>query len=301
MIFPAQSRTKFEGIVLLLPYYCEYYSIKFIIIENKYYNICNKEKEIFMTKGLNDLPEYGNWVSIKFIIIPGVIGFIFLGLAFVFPYLGIISALFLFISFYFVYSRYVFSPRGKNVQEQIRALVVSHLKWSGDGKVLDIGCGSGALMVDLAKKYPNSTIIGIDNWGKGWEYSQQVCEKNAQLEGVDQRCSFQMGSACKLPFLDGTFDVVVSDLVFHEVSGQVDKRELLREGLRVVKKEGVFIFQDLLLLEPYFGKMNELLETIRSWGVKEVEFIETRNSSFIPTAIKLPFMMGTLGMLIGKK
>ena len=254
-----------------------------------------------MTKKLNESPEYGNWVSKKFVIVPGIIGLVLLGLAFVFPILSILSVFFLLIAIYFIYARYLFSPRGKNIQEQIRSLVVSHCEWSGTGKLLDIGCGSAALTIELAKKYPEAIIIGIDNWGKGWEYSQQACEKNAQIEGVDQRCSFQNGTASNLPFPVESFDVVVSNLVFHEVPGAKDKRGLIQEALRVVKKGGVFVFQDLFLLEPYYGKMDDLLQSIRGWGVSEVKFIETRKSSFIPTALKLPFMVGTIGMLVGRK
>lgn len=252
-----------------------------------------------MIKKMDESPEYGNWVSKKFVIIPGIIGVILLGLAFLFPILSILSVFFLLISIYFLYARYLFSPRGKNVQEQVSSLVVSHLKWSGTGKLLDIGCGSAALTIELAKNYPEAIITGIDNWGKGWEYSQQVCEKNARIEGVDQRCSFQVGSASEIPFPDESFDVVVSNLVFHEVAGAKDKRGLIQEALRVVKKGGFFVFQDLFLLEPYYGKIDDLLQTIHGWGVSEVEFIETRKSLFIPTALKLPFMVGTIGMLAG--
>ncbi|MDP3442426.1 MAG: class I SAM-dependent methyltransferase [Ignavibacteria bacterium] len=254
-----------------------------------------------MTKKMNEAPDYGNWVSNKFVMIPGIIGLIFLGLALFFPILGILSLFFLPISIYFIYARYLFSHHGKNVQGQTRSLVVSYFKWSGTGKLLDIGCGSAALTIELAKKYPEAIIIGIDNWGKGWEYSQQACENNARIEGVNHQCSFQMGSASELPFPDDSFDAAVSNLVFHEVAGSKDKRVLLQEALRVMKKGGAFVFQDLFLLEPYYGKIDDLLQTIRGWGVSEVEFIETRKSSFIPTALKLPFMMGTIGLLVGRK
>jgi SAM-dependent methyltransferase len=254
-----------------------------------------------MKKSSLEIPNYGNWLSTRFIYVPGVLGMAFLGLAFFYPILAILSGIFLLVAAYFAYARYLFAPRGKNVQEQIRALLLAHMDWDGDGQVLDIGCGNAPLSIELAKKYPQASVIGIDYWGKGWDYSQNVCERNAQIEGVGERVTFQKASASSLPFPDEYFDAAVSNLVFHEVADSADKRELLREALRVVKKGGVFVFQDLFLIEPIYGKMDNLLDSIRSWGIDQVEFVETRNAPFIPTALKLPFMVGTIGMLVGKK
>ncbi len=105
----------------------------------------------------------------------------------------------------------------------------------------------------------------------------------------------------KLPFEDEYFDAAVSNLVFHEISGAKDKRELIREALRVVKKGGKFAFQDLFLLKQVYGDVDELVATIKSWGITKVEFIETRNAPFIPAALKLPFMVGKIGVIKGGK
>ena len=248
-----------------------------------------------------EMPDYGNWIATKFIYIPGLIGLVLLGLAFLLPGLVILAGPFLALAVYFAYAYYLFAPRGKNVQEQIRSLVLEHLAWDGHGQALDIGCGNGALTIALAKKYPQASVVGIDYWGENWDYSQSISERNAQVERVAQRVTFQKASASKLPFPDEYFDVSVSNLTFHEVADATDKRAVLREALRVVKKGGAFAFQDLFLIEQMYGKMNNLLETIRCWGIGQVEYIETRNAPFIPSALKLPFMVGTVGMLVGIK
>ena len=248
-------------------------------------------------------PDYGNWVSKKFICVPGFLGLVFLGLGLVFLSLWWVlpALLFLAIAGYFTYARSLFSSQGGDIQNRIRALLLAHLDWDGNGQALDIGCGNAALAIALAHKYPRAAVTGIDYWGGNWEYSQAVCERNAQLEGVGERTIFRKASASKLPFEDETFDAAVSNLSFHEVSDSTDKREVVREALRVVKKGGKFAFQDLFLMKPVYGDPQELLETIRSWGIEEVEFIETRRADFIPAALKLPFMVGTLGLIVGKK
>jgi len=246
-------------------------------------------------------PNYGNWISTRLIYAPGVVSLIFLGLAIMFPFLMAVAALFLCVSLYFAYARYLFSPQGGNVQDRVCGLVLSNLVWNGEGQILDIGCGSASLTIELAKKYKAAQVIGIDYWGEQWEYSKKVCEKNAEIEGVAQRVTFQKASAAALPFADNHFDAVVSNLVFHEVSGVKDKKELIREALRVVKPGGSFVFQDLFLWKQIYGEPDKLLETIRSWGIKKVVFIYTSSSAFIPAVLKLPFMVGTIGMILGEK
>ena len=54
-------------------------------------------------------------------------------------------------------------------------------------------------------------------------------------------------------------------------------------------------------MKRVYGNIDELMGAIRGWGVRKVEFVETRDSAFIPTALKLPFMLGTIGLIIGEK
>ncbi len=254
-----------------------------------------------MNKKIGEKPNYGNWVSKRLVYMPTVIGLLLFGLSLVIPFLIIFSVFFLTIAIYFAYARNRFSPEGGNVQRKIQELVLASLEWDGHGQALDIGCGNGALSTLMAQKYPLSKITGIDYWGKGWEYSQSACEKNAEIEGVAARLAFQKASAISLPFKDGYFDAAVSNLVFHEVRDVKDKKALIREGLRVVKKGGKFAFQDLFLGKTIYGEIDDLLAEIRRWGITRVEFIRTCDADFIPKALKLPFMVGTIGLLFGEK
>jgi SAM-dependent methyltransferase len=246
-------------------------------------------------------PEYGNWVAARLVYIPGAIALLFLGGALAFPAL-IIGALFFFVPcVYFAYARYRFSERGGDVQARIQEQLLDSLDWDGVGKVIDIGCGSARLAIAIAKKYPDAEVAGVDYWGRAWEYSKDICENNAAIEGVSDRMSFQKASASSLPFEDEAFDAAVSNLVFHEVSDVKDKRQVVREALRVIRKGGRFVFQDLFLWERMYGQVDDLLEDVRSRGVEQVELIPTNELPFIPRALKLPFMVGTIGILRGRK
>lgn len=217
------------------------------------------------------------------------------------PILILVAAIFLLTSVYFAYARHQFAADGGDVQEKVHALLLDHLDWNGEGQALDIGCGNGALTIALAQTYSAARVTGIDYWGAGWEYSKRVWERNAALEGVESRVLFQKASASALPFEDEAFDAVVGNLVFHEVKDATDKRVVVRESLRVLKKGGRFAFQDLFLVNRMDGPPEDLVKTIRAWGIQRVEFVPTRDAPFIPRPLKLPFMVGSMGILAGEK
>ena len=85
---------------------------------------------------------------------------------------------------------------------------------------------------------------------------------------------FQKASALKLPFKDEYFDAVISNLCYYEVDETKDKREVIREALRVIKKGGKIAFQDLFLLKQIYGDTETLVATIKTWGITNVEFVE---------------------------
>lgn len=246
-------------------------------------------------------PNYGNWVSKRLLCVCGLMGALLVGLSLVHPAFIIGAAFFLLSFVYFLYARYQFSPQGGNVQTRLRDLVLDHLDWDGDGTALDIGCGNAPLAINLAQQYSQARVTGIDCWGPDWDYSQQACQRNAQAAGVADRMTFQEASAAALPFDDGLFDAAVSNFVFHEVRDASDKQDVIREALRVVRKGGKFAFQDLFLVKRFYGQVDDLLETIQSWGVEDVHFVDTSDADFVSKPLKLPFMVGSTGIIYGTR
>ena len=143
--------------------------------------------------------EYSNWVSTKFVYTRLFLGTLFLGLALVWSGFAILAAPCLLAGVYFVYARHLFSPQGKNVQAKLWDLVLDHLDWDGQGQALDVGCGNGPLTIALTQRHPNSHVTGIDTWGKTWDYSKAVCERNAEAAGVAERTDFQKAKPLTCP------------------------------------------------------------------------------------------------------
>jgi SAM-dependent methyltransferase len=257
-------------------------------------------------------PRYGSWVSTrlisKFMALFLIFG-IFDIVLWVFPQgwlplkilLTLLTAFFLACVGYLFRARWWLAAEGGDIQNKILDLLVSRIDWNGNGRALDIGCGSGALTIRLAKKYNETKITGIDYWGREWGYCQKQCEENAIIEGVAGRTEFLQASASKLPFSDDTFDLAVSNLTFHEVRDSESKLDAIREALRVVKKGGRFVFQDLFLIRQYYGTPDELIAAVKAMGAREARFVDNSKSTFIPGSLKLPFMIGTLGLIYGEK
>ncbi|MDO4649739.1 MAG: methyltransferase domain-containing protein [Eubacteriales bacterium] len=167
------------------------------------------------------------------------------------------------------------------------------------GKILDVGCGSGALAIACAKRNPKAEVVGIDRWGKEYaSFSQNLCETNASAEGV-ANISFRKGDATKLNFPDESFDAVTSNYVYHNIMG-VDKQALLLETLRVLKKGGTFAIHDIMSFRRY-GDMEAFCAKLRSMGYEEVSCIDTANGKFMAAKEALLLELKGSTLLVGRK
>lgn len=251
--------------------------------------------------------KYKTWIRIYKLLIFLVISLILLSVTllpvntYVRVISGILAVPFLYITFILTYSVYQFTPFGGNYQSKIHDLIVSKLNWDGTGKLLDIGTGSGSLIIKLAKTFPTSFLTGIDYWGDNWEYSKAQCQQNAEIEGVSNQIHFQKASASELPFNENEFDVIVSCLTFHEVKDRSHKTDVIKEALRVLKSGGSFVFLDLFLDEKIFGDEKKLLNDLKKCGLNEL------NSSKLDKEMKLPKILlnkkvlGNAVILSGRK
>ena len=71
-----------------------------------------------------------------------------------------------------------FSYNGKRqMSRQIIDGVAEYVKLPDGGRGLDVGCGSGALTIAVAKRNPNGKVFGIDRWGAEYaSFSKKLCE-----------------------------------------------------------------------------------------------------------------------------
>ena len=157
---------------------------------------------------------------------------------------------------------------GGGIMEQVHRVVLSHLDYEGQGSLLEVGCGSGALAIRAALTWPKAKVIGVDYWG-----------------AVD--------------FPDESFDVVISNYVYHNVMG-ADMQKLLLESLRVLKKGGVFALNDDMKPKMY-GDMEGFAQKLRDMGYQDVRLIDTAQEAFGSHGRAAMMMLGSSRLLVGRK
>jgi ubiquinone/menaquinone biosynthesis C-methylase UbiE len=105
------------------------------------------------------------------------------------------------------------------------------------GDVLEIGCGSGAMATEVLRRFPDVRLTATD-------YDDSMVRAAApRLSAFGPRAELRQADATALPFPDGSFDAVVSFIMFHHV---LRWEEALAEAVRVLRPEGTLIGYDLL-------------------------------------------------------
>lgn len=168
-----------------------------------------------------------------------------------------------------------------------------------NGAILDVGCGSGALTIAVAKKNPTAKVTGVDRWGLEYSnYNRKLCENNAKAEGV-HNVQFSAGDAVKLDFPDESFDAVTSNYVYHNING-VDRQQLLLETLRLIKKGGTFAIHDIFSKSKY-GDMQAFIKRLKAMGYEEVCLIDTTDGKFMTKNEATLYSLRGSAILYGKK
>ncbi len=253
--------------------------------------------------------DYGNWMPVSMLrlvrgllaltVVLAVLSFTVFRLTVLGVIFVIAAAIFLVLLGWITWIRRQYAFGGGGMMERVHHTILSHLDYDGKGTLLDVGCGSGALTIRAALTWRSAKVTGIDYWGAAYGYGQAMCEKNAASEGVGSQCTFQHGDANRLDFPDESFDAVVSNYVYHNITG-ADKHELLLETLRVLKKGGVFALNDEMKPRMY-GDMEAFAQRLRDMGYQEVRLIDTAKEAFGSRRWAALMMLGDSRLLVGRK
>jgi cyclopropane fatty-acyl-phospholipid synthase-like methyltransferase len=139
--------------------------------------------------------------------------------------------------------------------------------------VVDIGCGRGRLLVDVARASSTVRATGLDNYGP----DLVVAREQAKAAGVDDRVEFVMQDAAKF---DGTADAVVciaASHVFGDLTAMLRRLRGIAPRGRAVVGDGFFIRPPDRFCLKAFGNLPRSLDDVVAiargvgWTVRSVD------------------------------
>jgi ubiquinone/menaquinone biosynthesis C-methylase UbiE len=126
--------------------------------------------------------------------------------------------------------RVVFEP----VQQTV--LDLAALEVPAPAAILDVGCGTGRLLLSAEERFPGAVLEGVD--------AALGMVRHAQtMVPAGSRISVRQATAEELPFADGKFDLVFSTMTFHHWA---DQGRGIAEVARVLKPAGRWMLADFV-------------------------------------------------------
>ncbi len=138
---------------------------------------------------------------------------------------------------------------------RVRDKLLDTLRLRGDEDVLDLGCGSGLMLLGAAARAPAGTATGIDLWRARDQAgsTRQQCLTNAERLGVSERVRLTDGDMTDLPFPDGSFDLVLACLAIHNLHPTARRENAIGEAIRVLRPGGQLAVIDIAGTRSYLS------------------------------------------------
>lgn len=122
--------------------------------------------------------------------------------------------------------------------------MISLIQNDNPQNVLDVGCGTGAMLEMIQEKYPEANCTGAD-------LSSSMIEFAAKSH---PHFTFCVADAIQLPFNDSSFDVVTNAISFHHYT---DPTRAVKEAYRVLKPGGQFLLMDITPKNKIIRKIHD--------------------------------------------
>ena len=115
----------------------------------------------------------------------------------------------------------------------------------GNERLLDLGCGRGAVLIAAARRLPAGRAVGADLWTRDQSgNSPEATLANAAAAGVADRVEVHTADMTALPFADDSFDVVTSAMAIHNIPSPEGRYRAVDEAMRVLRPGGQLLIAD---------------------------------------------------------
>jgi ubiquinone/menaquinone biosynthesis C-methylase UbiE len=113
-----------------------------------------------------------------------------------------------------------------------RETLVEHAALARGERVLEIGSGTGALLMMIKRRHPGVSVTGLDPDPRALRRARQKADAASIPIRLDR------GVSDALPYANASFDCVFSCFMFHHLEDVGEKQRTLREIARVLRRGG---------------------------------------------------------------
>lgn len=140
---------------------------------------------------------------------------------------------------------------------QVWRKLLDDMALQGNERILDLGCGRGAVLLMAAEYLPQGRAMGIDIWSTKDQSgnAMAVTHENAVSEGVADRVELQTADMRKLPFENDSFDVIVSNVAIHNIGAKAGRDQAIDEAWRVLRPGGHLLIADISKSRQYLQRL----------------------------------------------
>jgi ubiquinone/menaquinone biosynthesis C-methylase UbiE len=125
-------------------------------------------------------------------------------------------------------------------EPKVRQATLGLVKIRPGDSILEIGCGTGSLtLAAKTKAGPQSQVYGVDI------APDMIAAARQKAARAGQEVQFQVGRIEAIPFPDGKFNLVLSSLMMHHVTGTEAKQKGIEEIFRVLMPGGKLLIVDI--------------------------------------------------------
>src|SRR5215208_3947041 len=151
-------------------------------------------------------------------------------------------------------------------EQLFKRLLIDQAAPAPGQRVLDLGCGTGTLAIEVKRREPEAEVVGLD------ADPEMLGQARRKAEDAGVELELTEGFSTELPYEDGSIDLVLSTLFFHHLDPE-PKRQTVREIARVLRPGGELHVAD-------WGRASDPVMAVASLGIRVFDGFENTRDNF---------------------